>query len=214
MAIQARAEATRDGILAAAVRLFGEVGYGNTALSDVIEEAGVTKGAAYYHFPTKESVAVAVMGRSDAKVAEIVDAVLTQPGSALENLIQATFVVADLSHTDPAVRVGLQLRHGLPQITSSTTGAYTEQQTVGIGALRRAVAEGDLRPGVDPDVAGRTIHAAVVGTHITCAAAGTHPRDGLITMWRFLLEGMLAEGSADFFNRLLARIDRRYASPA
>lgn len=214
MAIQARAEATRNGILAAAVRLFGKAGYGSTALSDVIGEAGVTKGAAYYHFPTKESVALALMERSDAKVAETVEAVLAQPGSALEKVIRATFVVADLSHSDPAVHVGLQLRHGLPQISSSATGAYTAQQMVGIAALRQAVAEGDLRPGIDPDMAGRTIHAAVVGTHITCAATGTHPREGLVTMWHFLLQGMLAESSAEFLTPFLGRFDRRNTSPA
>lgn len=208
MVTQARAEATRDAILAAAVDLFAECGYGNTALSDVIEAAGVTKGAAYYHFPTKESVAVALIERTDARIGETLEVVLAQPGSALENLIRASFVIADLSESDPEVRVGMQLRHGLPQISAATATSYSEQQMVGVATLREAIAEGDLRAGLDPEAAARTIFAAIVGIHVTSAASRTHPREGLKTMWQFLLEGMLAGNSTEYFGQFLARIER------
>lgn len=209
MVAQARAEATRDAILAAAVGLFAESGYGNTALSDVIETAGVTKGAAYYHFPTKESVAVALIERTDARIGETLEVALAQPGSALENLIRASFVIADLSESDPEVRVGMQLRHGLPQISAATATSYSEQQMVGVATLREAIAEGDLRAGLDPEAAARTIFAAIVGIHVTSAASRTHPREGLKTMWQFLLQGMLAGNSAEYFSQFLARIERQ-----
>jgi hypothetical protein len=54
---QARAVATHQRILDAAVELFDEAGYGHTSLHDIIDRAGVTKGAFYYHFATKEALA-------------------------------------------------------------------------------------------------------------------------------------------------------------
>jgi AcrR family transcriptional regulator len=41
-------------IIDAAADLFGEVGYGDTGMIDVIELAATTKGTCYYYFPTIE----------------------------------------------------------------------------------------------------------------------------------------------------------------
>jgi TetR/AcrR family transcriptional regulator, cholesterol catabolism regulator len=47
---------TQEGLLAAAVKLFSARGYGRTSLQDIAEEAGLTKGALYYHFKSKEDI--------------------------------------------------------------------------------------------------------------------------------------------------------------
>lgn len=47
MAVQARAEETRQKILEAAVDLFDSVGYGDTGLADIMSRAEITKGAFY-----------------------------------------------------------------------------------------------------------------------------------------------------------------------
>ena len=59
--MQARAEATRRRILDSAVDLFSEMGYGETGLADILQRAGVSKGAFYYHFDSKEAVAAAII---------------------------------------------------------------------------------------------------------------------------------------------------------
>ena len=41
---QARAEATRQSIIRAAVELFGEVGYGDTDMTDVVARAKTSGG--------------------------------------------------------------------------------------------------------------------------------------------------------------------------
>ena len=61
MPLQARAEATRRRILDSAIDLFDELGYGETGLADVLQRAGVSKGAFYYHFDSKEAVAAAII---------------------------------------------------------------------------------------------------------------------------------------------------------
>src|ERR1035438_1643159 len=47
---------TRQKILDAAERLFGEQGYGATSLRHIIAEAGVNLAAIHYHFGTKEDL--------------------------------------------------------------------------------------------------------------------------------------------------------------
>jgi AcrR family transcriptional regulator len=53
IARQTRSEVTRRKIINAAVELFNDVGYSNAGLGDIIERAGMTKGALYHHFNSK-----------------------------------------------------------------------------------------------------------------------------------------------------------------
>lgn len=58
---QPRAVETRQKIIDAAVELFAEKGYAETGLNDLTARAGVTTGAFYYHFTSKEALATAIM---------------------------------------------------------------------------------------------------------------------------------------------------------
>lgn len=58
-----KAQATRERILRAAEGLFHRHGYHATGLDRIIAEAGVTKGNFYYHFKSKEALAIASIER-------------------------------------------------------------------------------------------------------------------------------------------------------
>lgn len=52
---------TRAQVMRAAARLFAERGYDAVSVREIVSEAGVTKPALYYHFGSKEGVALAIM---------------------------------------------------------------------------------------------------------------------------------------------------------
>ena len=57
-------ELTEEKILEAAQRLFLEKGYENTTIQDIVDElGGLTKGAVYHHFKSKEEIMDAVGDR-------------------------------------------------------------------------------------------------------------------------------------------------------
>ena len=58
---QRRAEETRARILAAAEACFASGGYDATSVAEICQHAGVTKGALYHHFPTKQSIFLALL---------------------------------------------------------------------------------------------------------------------------------------------------------
>ena len=61
MARQVRSEATRRKILDAAIDLFSQVGYAAAGLGEIIERAGMTKGALYHLFDSKDALATAII---------------------------------------------------------------------------------------------------------------------------------------------------------
>jgi AcrR family transcriptional regulator len=57
---QVRSVATRAALLATARKLFGAEGYHATGTSEVVSRSGVTRGALYHHFTSKEGLFEAV----------------------------------------------------------------------------------------------------------------------------------------------------------
>ena len=63
MTQEERSEKSRQQILDSALKLFSHRGYGATSVRDVAEEAGLSKGNVYHHFPDKESIFRALLER-------------------------------------------------------------------------------------------------------------------------------------------------------
>ena len=72
---------TREKIQAVALELFAEHGYENTSLREIAERLDVTKAALYYHFNTKEDIAVSLFDKLLADMDEIIAWLREQPGT-------------------------------------------------------------------------------------------------------------------------------------
>ena len=58
-----RSERSRQQILDSALKLFSHRGYGATSVRDIAEDAGLSKGNVYHHFPDKETIFRALLDR-------------------------------------------------------------------------------------------------------------------------------------------------------
>src|SRR5438477_8783165 len=63
-----QAEATRRLLIAVARENFTEHGYAATSIDDIIQQAGVARGALYHHFPGKEALFRAVYETVEGEV--------------------------------------------------------------------------------------------------------------------------------------------------
>jgi len=54
----------QPAILAAAQRLFGTHGYHATSIADLLDAVGLTKGALYHHFRSKEQIGLALLAQA------------------------------------------------------------------------------------------------------------------------------------------------------
>lgn len=62
-----KGEATRERIKKASLGLFHKKGYGSTSINHVLDSSGIKKGTFYFHYPSKEKLAVDVLDKALAK---------------------------------------------------------------------------------------------------------------------------------------------------
>jgi AcrR family transcriptional regulator len=138
---QERSRSTRRALLEAAVQCFAELGWAGATVSVIAERAGVSRGAAQHHFPTREDLVVAVVEHVGAQqVAQLraqAAALPAAPGRA--RVRPVVDMVLDL-YTGPAFRTALHL-----WVAASTDATLRErvvplQSKVGREAHRTAVA--------------------------------------------------------------------------
>lgn len=165
------AQATRQQLLQAAVRVFADKGVSRTSLQDIAEAAGTTRGAIYWHFKNKADLFNAMMddailpmeqamqriGHDPAQdpLAELEQALLqTMRDIASNGATRAVFEIAILKVEYVDELMGIKARH----IQSFVNG--TREIT---RSLREAAARRGITLPVSPEVAAHGLHALMAG---------------------------------------------------
>lgn len=73
-------------IVQAAIRVIARQGYANTSLMDIAKEAGMSKGAVHYHYPSKEALIEVVLKAACDAVQERTVVAWSGGGNAFESL--------------------------------------------------------------------------------------------------------------------------------
>lgn len=79
---QHRSEETRSKIIEAAIRLFSNRGFNAASVDDICAEAGVSKGAFYHHFESKQALFLALLDSWLKNIDNAIDAAKDQPAPA------------------------------------------------------------------------------------------------------------------------------------
>jgi AcrR family transcriptional regulator len=105
---QERSRTTRRRLIEAALDSFGERGWHGVTVAGIAERAGVSRGAAQHHFPTREDLVVAavdLLGESQIDELRAKAADLPSGASRIERVVE---MVLNL-YTGPLFRAALQL---------------------------------------------------------------------------------------------------------
>ncbi|MFF8569355.1 TetR/AcrR family transcriptional regulator [Streptomyces albidoflavus] len=183
---QDRSRATRQRLLAAAVACLAEHGWAGSTVSVVAERAGVSRGAAQHHFPTREDLFTAAV----EYVAEERSTALR--ALAPEGRAQAVEALVDL-YTGDLFRAALHLwvaASDEPQLGARVTEL---EARVGRETHRIAVALLDAdesRPGVRELVQGLLDMARGLGL-ANLLTDDSARRRKVVTQWTRVLDGAL-----------------------
>ncbi|MFD7627254.1 ScbR family autoregulator-binding transcription factor [Streptomyces sp. NPDC059851] len=144
MAEQVRAIRTRQTILSAAAKIFEEHGYQAATISQILKEAGVTKGALYFHFQSKEDLAQEVLAGQDHRI------MVPPRTSKVQEIVDVVMLQAHRLQTDPMVRAGVRLSMDQLAQDIDRSGAFLRWAEVGLELLQQAQARGELLPHAVP----------------------------------------------------------------
>jgi AcrR family transcriptional regulator len=163
----ARGRATRRDILDQATALFGETGYRGTSLREIAARCGLSHPGLLHHFPTKESLLLAVLQHRDDVDQQSIAAGRPTGAAVLRRLVD----VAALNTT----------RRGIVELftvlSAEATAAdhpahdwFVARYRRIVAALEIAYAEAraadDLRTEVDPATAARQLVALMDGLQV------------------------------------------------
>ncbi|MER7488631.1 ScbR family autoregulator-binding transcription factor [Streptomyces sp. NPDC126497] len=187
---QERAEATRQAILDGAATVFDRLGFGSASLSDIALQSGVTKGALYFHFKSKESLAHALIQEQFAAV-NPEEAAEQQLG--VQNVIDRSHYLARSLCREVRVRAGVRLVLELGLLDRGDPGPYEEWIEQCRVSLAFGQGRGDVKPEIDTSDVATYMVGAFTGIQITSDVrtrrADLHDR--VTDMWRFLLPAIV-----------------------
>ena len=114
--------ATRDALLDAAERVFGRRGVARTSLAQIAEEAGLTRGAVYWHFKDKADLFTAMMERVTLPLDESMARLTEQENDPLVQLLErmreAIAVIATDERTQRVLEIGCLMVENVDEMDS------------------------------------------------------------------------------------------------
>jgi AcrR family transcriptional regulator len=158
-----RAQETQDLILNAAYSVFARRGYGGATVDEILSEAGVSKGAFYHHFPTKEAVFQALLTERARRCTDAMANAVVVGATVADNVKQVLRAGWKILIDDP-VWANIQMEFWV----QATREAWAQKAMAAslrqcreflAEAVARGIQTGAVQPQIDPQAAARLIIA-------------------------------------------------------
>jgi AcrR family transcriptional regulator len=165
--MQQRSEETHAIILESAYQLFSRNGYEATSVADICQSAGVSKGALYHHFPTKQAIFLELM---ESWLTGL-DAGFQAVRLETQNVPQAILKMANLAgqvvqSTDTKLSIILEFWTQAsrdPSIWNTAIAPYRRYQEYFTALIQEGINEGSFSSDIDPHAAARALVSLAVG---------------------------------------------------
>ncbi|GAA4557895.1 TetR/AcrR family transcriptional regulator [Planotetraspora kaengkrachanensis] len=162
-----KGRAKRREIIDRAMASFGEVGYRGASLREIAARCGISHPGLLHHFPTKESLLLAVLRHRDEADGRWLAA---DEATGLEALRRLVGLVALNATRRGIVELFAVLSAEATSATHPAHDYFVDRYRTSVAsfevAYTRAHDEGVLRPGIDPRTAGRQLVALMDGLQV------------------------------------------------
>jgi len=124
-------EASHERIVGAAARAIRRSGYGGTGVADIMKEAGLTHGAFYAHFESREAMLAEAADRAGAEANAIATSVIAAvpPEQSLQALVQAYLSKQHIEGIEtgcPMSALGSEMPRQSPEVRRAATRRIKE----------------------------------------------------------------------------------------
>ena len=197
MAKQSRSENTRLHLVRSAAELFDRLGFSGATLEDVSRSAGVTKGAFYFHFSSKDELGGAIQAEACGLLRSAVYGVVGARLPALQALVDLTHELAWWLECEPLVRASFRTARECGHRGRPFLDFHQEWLAAIETLLLAAERDGDLRSEVDVEEAASLVFAVSAGLEMLWWTGIRHGEiaPAVEGMWRTMLPGIATPGA-------------------
>jgi TetR/AcrR family transcriptional regulator, transcriptional repressor for nem operon len=201
-----RADTTRHRLIAAAARQFAQHPYSAVSLDDILAEAELTKGAMYFHFSSKQALALAIIDDLTEMSHAAVNELLALKMSGLETLIDLIFLLAVQDAQQDVARAGARLLDTLDNPTPLPPALWHSTMDFVTTLIQKAVNEGDVIDQHDPEDIAKMLVALWVGIRRTSNLdQPEHYLENLQKAWLLALPSFTNPDRIDYFTQFIRR---------
>jgi AcrR family transcriptional regulator len=177
-------DARRDEILAAARRCFLRDGFHETSMQDLFAESGLSSGAVYRYFPSKEDMILAIAEENIRDIATLIHTMATtRDGQGLGDALAEVLEVVRIKHADTelgamAVLVWSEALR-MPAVAQQLDVMLGQMRTDLAKVVRENQARNDLPRAADADALTVLLMSIVPGFILQLAIFGHAAVDGV-----------------------------------
>ena len=201
-----RADSARGPLVRAAAHHFAHKPYALVNLDDVVAEVNVSRGAMYFHFPSKYALASAIIEYRIASARTSIDELLARKLSGLETLIDISYLLAIEDMGDETARAGLNLLQSIGRTDGLQEDVLGQWVTAFAAITRKAARDGDLIADRDPEGIARLLVSMYLGLRQTSSLAQPERLlHDLENMWLLVLPGFVKPDRIAYLNQFIKR---------
>ncbi|MEV5103711.1 ScbR family autoregulator-binding transcription factor [Streptomyces massasporeus] len=214
--MQDRSERTRRTLVRAGAQMFDRTGYASTTLAQIAGAAGLTKGALYFHFASKDALADAVQEQGHTMLRDFVSAQRVAGVPPVQALIDLTHWLARALHEDPVIRAGFRISHECagrqPPVTDFPQVWITEV----LRLIDRAREAGELRDHAVVEGPRTLLSAVVCGIGVLSGTGVSPPelRRKVGALWDSLLTALVPAEQAGRYDVHASALTARLVAAA
>lgn len=186
---------TREQLLKKALAIFSKKGYAATTLQDIASEAGVTRGAIYWHFGSKAELYNTLVREYSDRGSRIVQQAANEGGSLLDILRRVFVRQLEMIETDREMRALMELHLFKTGMVAELAEGRQQQIEAGLGLVEMLT--GIMVQGIEAGLLRSDMDAK------TMARAYLAFQNGLIQQWLTTPKAYSLKASADSFADVL-----------
>jgi AcrR family transcriptional regulator len=188
---QERSERTLNVVLDSAAAEFERVGFAGARMDDIVERTGLTKGAVYFHFKSKQALADELVADKYQQWAPVIESVNASGAQGLDAIRLLSLKVAGVFRDNVRVRAGMILSRELFP-TNSQVNPYVGWAAVVSGYLRQAQSVGQVKADLDIAAVAKTAVRAFFGVYMIAQELGdlSAIEDQVNDLWDVVFAGI------------------------
>ncbi len=192
-----RGQRTRQMIIERTAAVFDALGFAAATLNQLVASTGLTRGAFYFHFDSKDALAEAIVSTQQERWQPVVEELIRNEPDPLRRLISITFSSGTLFQGDVVMRAGSRLMTERSLIRRELWQSYPWW----LSAVQQLLAESVDELNVDPSLATDTWPPRdEIPDGVSPGIAAL--TENLVAAWIGLQQQATATGRNDFADRL------------